>query len=803
MTQYYVVDSKRSTELQKQLLQNSNLKMNIHVMPFDALFYKEKIERNVDRLLIYESVLKMKLDLLSDIIAYPAQFESFEKFVKELHQYGIPLNDLPEENDYDKEIKRVLKRMALKLETVEGTLHYVSESMNHSQTHYLKNTDAHVYEVAPVTLNQISFKSALNFRQELEGAIQYIIEHRLEDITLVVPSVENAWPFLKSMFDRYDIPYTSNNRNTIAKYQYLAYLNYLMDPSTETILELIRSNLLKLKNQDALLQYIEHYQLSIFDLFNPFNYAEKNDDLWEVQELIAVQDLIQEDAAILHQFLNKLEVSTLVENVVYGLSLLDPKSSTSLRNYIQTVIHYLNVDNLKLVYHTLSSMNVGTQVNGSITLCDYHNLPIQPVESMIVLGLTAKNFPAISPNTGILDESYRSRIQGYPSLETRNQFELDKKNLIFNKSKNLILSYYHITYEGKAQECAFEVRNRVDKYNLKEIPWTIIESNPFMAERKKLDPPVAKALYLKDGILNTSVSALEKYVADPYLYFVENGLGLRKPFDFKLDSRIVGTISHDVIERFMNADGEDLYRLWDAYKPYFPLNDAYLPYLIDMNKEILQEHLDYLAANYEASPFALYQQEMRFDKIEIVEKMTLKGFVDRVDINEDAFIIIDYKSSNHSMGTSQVLEGSQLQLPIYAIALRKLLNKPIFGFYYYSFNKKTTEGKDWSHARTKGISMYTDAVKDDYLKEFQFSGWTFLDPEVFDIPITFYKGLYEDKNGFRKVFGKAYDMDLLQEMTQRILSHLKDKITEGILEVDEIELPLVKDFNFKEVKQDD
>src|SRR5690554_7635216 len=90
MTQYYVVDSKRSTELQKQLLQNSNLKMNIHVMPFDALFYKEKIERNVDRLLMYESVLQMKLDLLSDIIAYPAQFESFETFVKELHQYGIP-----------------------------------------------------------------------------------------------------------------------------------------------------------------------------------------------------------------------------------------------------------------------------------------------------------------------------------------------------------------------------------------------------------------------------------------------------------------------------------------------------------------------------------------------------------------------------------------------------------------------------------------------------------------------------------------------------------------------------------------
>ena len=47
------------------------------------------------------------------------------------------------------------------------------------------------------------------------------------------------------------------------------------------------------------------------------------------------------------------------------------------------------------------------------------------------LGLTAKNFPNITPKTGILDESYVSRIPNFPTQEERNTLELNKLKKIF------------------------------------------------------------------------------------------------------------------------------------------------------------------------------------------------------------------------------------------------------------------------------------------------------------------------------------------------------------------------------------
>ncbi len=58
------------------------------------------------------------------------------------------------------------------------------------------------------------------------------------------------------------------------------------------------------------------------------------------------------------------------------------------------------------------------------------------------------------------------------------------------------------------------------------------------------------------------------------------------------------------------------------------------------------------------------------------EKLVLVGKIDRIDQNEDSFVIYDYKTGYANLKMKEEVQtGLKLQLPLYAIALRKQLEK--------------------------------------------------------------------------------------------------------------------------------
>ena len=359
-----------------------------------------------------------------------------------------------------------------------------------------------------------------------------------------------------------------------------------------------------------------------------------------------------------------------------------------------------------------------------------------------------------------------------------------------------------MSYEGKSYNEAFEISNIATQHNLKSIPWDIIEPNPFMDECKTLTPEIAQDLYLKEGILNVSVSSLEKFVRDPYLYFIEEGLKLRKPFDFKLDSRVVGTISHDVIERYLKEGEQDnLFDLWNIYRPYFPLNNATLPFLIETNEHNLRDSLKFLSLMQKDIKFKPYKQELYIKDETLFNGITLRGFVDRVDTYESSFIVIDYKSSVHDITDRTVLNAERLQLPIYAMALERQLGLNAFGIYYFSFNKKYTSQSDHKYTRTKGITLSQHATQEDYLKEFKLKGWTFGDPETYNTTGDYFTGIYESRGSY-KVWGGPYLMKNLETVIKKNVEYLRKKILEGVIELDDLDLPVIKKMNFKKEGED-
>ena len=145
--------------------------------------------------------------------------------------------------------------------------------------------------------------------------------------------------------------------------------------------------------------------------------------------------------------------------------------------------------------------------------------------------------------------------------------------------------------------------------------------------------------YLKDGKLNASVSSLEKYIKDPFLYFKEEGLNLKEPFDFKLDARLLGTINHYAFEQYFQGNN-DPFQLWDVYEPYLPKNNPYIKFLITINNQNTLENILFLEKALGQTTFKPFKTEEYIKNEKIFKDVSLRGFVDRIDIRQSFY---DYR----------------------------------------------------------------------------------------------------------------------------------------------------------------
>ena len=769
----YIINSNHISTFQKSLLQQDNVLPGVLVIPFNGVVYNESDHFHLNT---YQQLKDYSYEFIN--LTPDLYFELFT-FKKELYQYGIEIDSLPENDSFRIEIKQILKNLPLPTQSLPEDIIYVKDGLSHSQLHFLTNKNFQIQDFPITQPDKIQYKRALNFRQEIEGIVQDIVKKELETAYIAVPNVEVAWPYIKAAFDRYNIPYKATEQNSLAIHQFNSFIDYLKDANSITALELIESGIFKLSKEQSLLNYIRHYNLNYEDLFKPFDYAIENSHLKDIQSLIKTQEEIQDDVKILQTYLNKIKKQNITENILLGLELTQDQSIIS---YIQNIYSLINKENLDFIQYNISLLDKNIKIEGPIQPISYDALPLQIVDYLYVAGLTAKNFPNLSKNNGLLDESYRNEIPNYPSLQTRNTFQLNHLKSIFKKSRNLILSYHVSTYEGKPQLPAFEVERFCHKHNIKVKAWNIIEANPFMDERNRLDPTIAKRFYLKNGKLNASVSSLEKYIKDPFLYFKEEGLNLKEPFDFKLDARLLGTINHYAFEQYFQGNN-DPFQLWDVYEPYLPKNNPYIKFLITINNQNTLENIHFLEKALCQTTFKPFKTEEYIKNENIFKDVSLRGFVDRIDISDNHFMIIDYKSSEHSISESKVLHGESLQLPTYAIAIHEKYGLQPFGIYYYSFNKKTTSQKPYKFLRS-GIKKPDQVSIEDYEAEFKLSGWTFEDADAFGVSNEYFKGI--NANG--SVRGGAYVFETVQYKLTQIINEIKENIINGVLDSNEIQL---------------
>ena len=92
------------------------------------------------------------------------------------------------------------------------------------------------------------------------------------------------------------------------------------------------------------------------------------------------------------------------------------------------------------------------------------------------------------------------------------------------------------------------------------------------------------------------------------------------------------------------------------------------------------------------------------------------GIVDRIDISEKGYRVIDYKSGNKALSLPKIRAGLQLQLLTYLMILEDTMARAPHGTYYFSFTDESIDVIAGSFAKRTNSTTFMDELdwREDY-----------------------------------------------------------------------------------------
>lgn len=222
----------------------------------------------------------------------------------------------------------------------------------------------------------------------------------------------------------------------------------------------------------------------------------------------------------------------------------------------------------------------------------------------------------------------------------------------------------------------------------------------------------------------TSISELENYFSCPYKHYVDYGLKVRAREDAKLKAVDVGNIMHKIAEYFVkdivlivkmekNRQKTAIVQIFDRALKDNDVSSASNQYIVKLLKSEAERMCQALMYQFSNSEFKPSERELFFGAnsfvpaINLDNKISIEGKIDRVDTTADEFRVIDYKTGAFDLAASEVYYGKKIQLFIYLKALDKYKNLKHAGAFYLPIkNVFTDERKESEYLSTYRMEGY-------------------------------------------------------------------------------------------------
>lgn len=344
---------------------------------------------------------------------------------------------------------------------------------------------------------------------------------------------------------------------------------------------------------------------------------------------------------------------------------------------------------LSLIQKSLSAIAVpleGDPLNGIqiMGLLESRNLNFDRV---IILGLNEGIVPQASTGTTFIPDSLR-RAYGLPVLENQDAISAYMFYRLIQRSKNIDFVYNSLTDESNSGEPSRFIKQLEYEsgfnFHHKELQLPVkteLKRDEVVVKSEKVQQVLNRYL---TGQKYLSASALTTYISNPIDFFYKYVAGIEEPKEVEetVEAYKVGLILHDVMEQFyaqlkaidpeITADRikekkEDIPKLiMQGFALVLYENRNVHVQLNGMQKVIYAIVLEYLniilKQDTEDAPFTLIGLEQKgnvsfsFEANGTTQQVKLYGIIDRVDLKNGVYRIVDYKTGSDKLKYSSIEE---------------------------------------------------------------------------------------------------------------------------------------------------
>lgn len=387
----------------------------------------------------------------------------------------------------------------------------------------------------------------------------------------------------------------------------------------------------------------------------------------------------------------------------------------------------------RLFDSAIKDLNVGIipPVEGRITLATLHRSTHAPCRVLYFCGMAEGVVPRDYLDTGLLKhkEKYRIKEFGYRYFDTpefnENLDVLDQFIALSMVEDELIFTYAGGNYTSETMtpslyinrglgisgaeverglqrhyqehpDTAFRYAVEAIREGRRELIHQLSDHELHLIEQALINPVITPPVDRRGKKVSASASRLERFRRCPYSYFVRYDLKPVIRREFRVEAFDIGDLYHLLIQQALEAYHEK--RLMRQSIPAFidRLMDTVLSmeqyerfshtaasrYFIERAKRVATFVIGVLIDQIERSEFV----PTYFEKtIQVgLDKFDLRGKIDRIDVKDNRFTVIDYKTGSKTFDLNSIYQGIDLQLTLYADAFKAEQAMEPAGLFYFN-----------------------------------------------------------------------------------------------------------------------
>lgn len=713
-------------ETEKYLRKNGFIDRMMTVEDFlkRALLFEEKsfIDEDIRVLLLREAAdfedfekLKFKRDFISFLESSPFILSFLEECSREL----VNLDDLENADIFAEYVERieVIKRLRFRYEDILQKRGYIDPIFS---PFYYRLNISFIKSFREITLFQNGYINAfwMKIFLEISEIVPFYVSVSINDFNKIVKNryegigfeLEEGFSYLLDLSEKKILKKEKILKNS-PRYEILALSNPLLEIAfaKKKIFDFYKKgisfeDMVVIVNSQEYLKYIDMFDKEGLFYIQNFSFF-KDSSIYK--KLKAVYDFASEKSYEHFYRLERLGVSKEKSQKIVSVwdeklskdkifSIFDSFKEYDLResfiyeeelfNFMKLYPHFKD-NSFNKIFHLflnrLQNRELENEKEGVVKVSDIFKEAGMRYKGVVVLGFNEGKGIRTPFNDLFLSSALRKEV-GMPTVKDMKNMQKSLYSSIFENADEVAVSYVK---DEQNRPCKFlyELSLRENLVLDEEKLGNILFNSSFKRGNFKEREIVLEYDFEKELLspfkLKMFLDCKRKY----YLWYIEGIEEFIPPTD-EIDERVIGKYLHEALEDlYKNGifyDEKELLRNLRAILIERIENND----ILKLSSEIWLKKLDSFAKK-EVERFKIGFKPIMFEKKFEKEYKGFKfqGIIDRIDVKEDKFYIIDYKSGSVPSVSKRSLEKeSNFQLQIYYRILEDMMD--IGGLYYCDLN---------------------------------------------------------------------------------------------------------------------